>query len=318
MKKNRRVEIDIVKGIGIILMIFGHVFTKSIFDDWIHGFNMPLFFLLSGILFKKKKSLKIDLIGKIKSILVPYFSLSIFHLIIYSIKEFICTKSMSAILKYLLNIFWVNSDNIAICGAVWFLTAFFFTNLIVILIEYCIKNSKVKSILYIFITLLGFIISRLKIMLPLSICQGMIGVGFFYIGKKINIKENILKPNFIIGLCLFIIGTIIICLNHPINMRTLDCKNEILFLLGATIMTISLLKLSGLFKNSNNFIINEITFIGKNSIIYMGFNQLIIIFLNNVPFINRGFVMFILVLLMLRLIAILVDNSKVKFLLGKK
>ena len=83
-------------------------------------------------------------------------------------------------------------------------------------------------------------------------------------------------------------------------------------------MTISLLKLSGLFKNSNNFIINEITFIGKNSIIYMGFNQLIIIFLNNVPFINRGFVMFILVLLMLRLIAILVDNSKVKFLLGKK
>lgn len=42
----KRIEyIDIYKGIGIILMIMGHIGFGSKFDIWIHAFNMPMFFL---------------------------------------------------------------------------------------------------------------------------------------------------------------------------------------------------------------------------------------------------------------------------------
>lgn len=40
--------IDILKGIGIILMIMGHIGFGGIFDFYIHAFNMPLFFFVSG------------------------------------------------------------------------------------------------------------------------------------------------------------------------------------------------------------------------------------------------------------------------------
>lgn len=56
-------EIDILKAIGIILMVMGHIGFGSIFDYWIHAFHMPMFYLISGFLYKRKirvlKSLQI-------------------------------------------------------------------------------------------------------------------------------------------------------------------------------------------------------------------------------------------------------------------
>ena len=51
--KQRFDEIDILKSFGIILMIMGHIGFGSIFDYWIHAFHMPMFYLISGFLYKK-------------------------------------------------------------------------------------------------------------------------------------------------------------------------------------------------------------------------------------------------------------------------
>lgn len=61
--------IDIAKGIGILLVIVGHCICPihSIIDI----FHMPLFFMISGITFKKQPDI-IFLIGKINRIIVPY------------------------------------------------------------------------------------------------------------------------------------------------------------------------------------------------------------------------------------------------------
>jgi len=78
--------IDYAKGIGIILVVFGHVvrgldtagFTSPYFDisdKFIYAFHMPLFFLLSGIFAEKwaKKSFKSAITNKLMTILYPYF-----------------------------------------------------------------------------------------------------------------------------------------------------------------------------------------------------------------------------------------------------
>lgn len=51
-KKN---YIDIAKGIGIILVILGHSGVNSEIKDFIYGFHMPLFFVISGYLYNVDK-----------------------------------------------------------------------------------------------------------------------------------------------------------------------------------------------------------------------------------------------------------------------
>lgn len=54
-EETKRIEaLDIAKGIGIILVIIGHM-SSSYLRNWIYSFHMPLFFILSGICFKTEK-----------------------------------------------------------------------------------------------------------------------------------------------------------------------------------------------------------------------------------------------------------------------
>lgn len=51
--KNGRIDsIDIFRGIGIIIMVMGHIGFGSIFDHLIHAFHMPMFYFISGMFFK--------------------------------------------------------------------------------------------------------------------------------------------------------------------------------------------------------------------------------------------------------------------------
>ena len=101
MKTNRKIEFDIVKGIGIILMVYAHIFTTGTIDKWIHGFHMPLFFIISGLLFKRKNDVKKSVIGKVKSIIIPYLFFAFFHLAIFGLKEIMTTKSLSNTLIFI-------------------------------------------------------------------------------------------------------------------------------------------------------------------------------------------------------------------------
>ena len=54
-EQTKRIEaLDIAKGIGIILVIIGHMVSSYPFM-WIYSFHMPLFFIISGICFKEEK-----------------------------------------------------------------------------------------------------------------------------------------------------------------------------------------------------------------------------------------------------------------------
>lgn len=72
MKRN--IEIDIVKGIAIILMVVGHA---AINDNFIYLFHMSVFFMAAGFFYKEKvsedfSSVKNYVIKKFKSLWLPY------------------------------------------------------------------------------------------------------------------------------------------------------------------------------------------------------------------------------------------------------
>ena len=108
-KQNRVHWIDYAKGIGIFLVVLGHVcrglklssvldplFAASI-DRWIYAFHMPIFFFLSGLLIKHSvsKPLKDFVIDKLKTLAYPYFVWSIIQGLLISITSHYTNSSIS-------------------------------------------------------------------------------------------------------------------------------------------------------------------------------------------------------------------------------
>ena len=84
---NRDETLDIVKGIGIILMVVGHSGAPAYIHDIIYTFHMPLFFICSGWFFSERG---IDdsrgfAVRKIKSIYLPYWKWCVIFLLLHNV-----------------------------------------------------------------------------------------------------------------------------------------------------------------------------------------------------------------------------------------
>lgn len=75
-QENKRTGwIDICKALAIYCMVLGHTGTSQQVSTVIHVFHMPVFFILSGYCFNKKKNSNIMTFVKKKflTLIVPYF-----------------------------------------------------------------------------------------------------------------------------------------------------------------------------------------------------------------------------------------------------
>ena len=71
MTKQRLEYIDIIKGIGIFLVVLGHVTTNQNAYHFIYAFHMPLFFIIEGMFLHDKPGF---IRKQAKSLLLPYIS----------------------------------------------------------------------------------------------------------------------------------------------------------------------------------------------------------------------------------------------------
>ena len=55
LTKRRLNYLDYAKGIGILLVVLGHIYNNSV-KLWIYSFHMPLFFIISGYLLEYNKT----------------------------------------------------------------------------------------------------------------------------------------------------------------------------------------------------------------------------------------------------------------------
>lgn len=83
MEKGRNVVYDRAKGIGIVLLILGHlVSSNSPVFTIIFSFHMPLFLFVSGLLFRPKYERKEVINKDVLRQFVPFVFFSILGLII--------------------------------------------------------------------------------------------------------------------------------------------------------------------------------------------------------------------------------------------
>lgn len=331
-KKIRIEYIDIFRAIGIILMIMGHIGFGDKFDYFIHAFHMPMFFVISGYFFHKTNDTKKFLIKKIKTLLIPYSSFGIIFYIIWLVLH---SNNMS--IQPLVNLFSINTDQLPIAGALWFLTALFFTEIIYYFIDK-IKIKRIKVAIVILIALLGNIITGiLPFRLPFALDAAFTGIGLFYIGHLLQeFKDNkiiniLLNLKNIYLLIIIAITVLLIFINNYINMRLGIYGIIPLFWINVTLSTIVLFNLSKKIDKILNLKIKAfIMNIGKDSIVYLCLNQFVILILqkifsffignssiNNIQKLIISSFELVITLLILYVLNVIIQNTKIKILIGK-
>ena len=226
MDKGKRIAwVDITKEIGIILVIIGHIAENKI----IYSFHMPLFFILSGYLYKNKEKF---VRKKIKSILIPYLFFAIVSFLYwYFIERHFREQDVSSINAFL-NI-WVAtpSINYVFNTALWFLPCLFTTEVIFHFLENRVRNTKILLSIIIAFSIIGYLYPQLNIIrLPFGIDSAFIAIGFYFFGywwKKSEdtilqkVKFNMIKR--IIALCVcFIIVIFIPQVTNGMNIGNME------------------------------------------------------------------------------------------------
>jgi fucose 4-O-acetylase-like acetyltransferase len=183
----KRIEwIDTARGLGILLVVLGHVDPPINWTIFIYTFHMPLFFFLSGYLFSinKHNTLGIFLRNKSRTLLIPYFSFSILSLA-FSIGLSIFSSGDFNILKSLLGIFYSNGINgwMNYNIALWFLTCLFVVETMFYFIAKKVKNLKLLFFFVVMFSVLGYMDSLyMPIRLPWSIDISFSAIVFFGLG----------------------------------------------------------------------------------------------------------------------------------------
>ena len=70
--------LDAAKGIAIICIVIGHSYSYHVGNGgflipYLYSFHVPIFFVISGILYARRNQVHISILKKVKELILPYF-----------------------------------------------------------------------------------------------------------------------------------------------------------------------------------------------------------------------------------------------------
>lgn len=272
--------INYLKGLAIFLVVVGHCWLTEYGMFWIiYRFHMPLFFCISGYLFKNNRSLKCFTIIKCKHVLLPYCVFFIISLVIVNF-YFEPVNIVNAFKYFLLNGKYLGYIN---NYALWYLPLFFIASFIF----YFIIKIKNKYFYYIIIFVSGmltvpsynFLYSCFDELIPFSL--QVLPAAIFYMGigkifKDIHIKKYLMyiKDNNLIAIFLSII-----CFLMGIYF-TRNSAIQILFITSYRYLISSLFFIVSLliatYKNNNYIFV----YLGKRTLPILGLHRIFLFILS--------------------------------------
>ena len=227
-RKSARIDyIDLFRSVGIIFMVMGHIGFGDVFYYFIHAFHMPMFFWISGYLFKHRTKEEMSfgafVLKKVKTLLVPYFAFGAFHCLFDTVWRYGFNEPVE--IQSMLNLLWFNTHKLPICGALWFLTSLFFADILFFLIDRYIENKPLKVFVISLLAVMGCLLnSAFSVTLPFALGTSFVGVGLYYIGhlfRKYGEQKIICKVmnlSWIPAILLGIVTVVLIFVNDEINM----------------------------------------------------------------------------------------------------
>lgn len=324
--------IDICRGIAIILVLYGHALSNDTQRFLIYAFHMPLFFFLSGIVFRPNATKKFYTVitKNFKTILLPYFLFAILTFIADYILLQPHQYTYDEIMKQIYGVFYGNGNNgyLAYNVALWFLPCLFLAKVFFALLVRIIRDKKVVILTLIISALIGYLLSTFQrdTKLFFGLETAFTGIVFFGAGYLWNTNEK-LKHLFIKRKILLLVIAVISAITFAwlnfhfygsqIDMRLNRLNNYYFFYLGAFSGIAASIVLSMII-NKNSFL----EYFGKYSLILFVWHTVLYSFfrLHNIPPIKIEYITPVVFVILasgiIFLCRILVDKVKITLLLS--
>ena len=275
------------KSIGIILVILGHTFDipNNLYLS-IFSFHMPIFFILSGMVFNKNKNINMGFGNFIKKrffqYMIPYYIFGFVDLVIEIMWRIAVTKKnvdFSYIIGSIKGIMLCSYDLPIFATPIWFLFCLFVSNLIFFqILKLRLRN---QCIIICFSLLLHYIlITWIKDCVPymvnfpnfvLSTFFMWIGYNYKYLIDKFYLFLNSSIIIIIDFVLVFFSFYLVILTQNKVNLRSNTFGNYFVFLFSSILISLGLI-----------FIIKKFIFLKNSFLLWLGQNTMYIIGFNYV------------------------------------
>lgn len=239
MEKVRDRRLDIIKALGILLVILGHTGIEPA-SSFVNLFHVGIFFVVSGILFKENytdtfSNLLECILKKIKTLYIPFVLYNIVFLffrnffILFGILE----GSMLSYREVIVQIFGILTMTTGeqLLGPCWFIRALFLLEVSFSIIDYISKqifkkhNQPIRIIISIILLVFGYLINVKLSVLPSWLLSNPLNIGticsswsIFVFGHEIHnwhkknqelVRDKIFHKYsdcFFVGMCFFLLA----------------------------------------------------------------------------------------------------------------
>jgi acyltransferase len=237
----RQVWIDVAKGIGISLVVAGHTGIPPLATRYISAFHMPLFFFLSGVLYKRRPFSQ-AIARRARMLLVPYVVFSLVGFILYNGVIADSWQGLSHYWQQLLGIIYGTPGGPyePMVFPLWFLLSLFLAHLMFSLVLLVSRERPLRIVALVSaLAALGFLNSKtLRLAAPWSAASSLIGVLFLALGYACRNhmgRVAALSAWHKLGVIMLLGGAVLVTTftNEPVVMAHSDYGTIPLFLLGA-------------------------------------------------------------------------------------
>ena len=299
MPRDRISWIDVCRGIGIILVIYGHGLSAHAFRYVMYAFHMPLFFFLSGIVFHHRQHQAFWPYVKksFRGILIPYLGFAILSFLLW-LPDALPHLPLHTIVIQFLSTFYGNSNNgyLAFNNILWFLPCLFVVRIAFMLITQRTTTTQSLAFILAITSLLGYAFSLAlpTLKLPFGTETAITGLVFYGMGYLWSTHATQLQTLMQTRVRLLTISIISLGLMYAfasfnfslygqqIDMRLNHLNNYALFYLGALCGILGCISVSMLIRKNT-----LLEYIGQHSLPLFAFHLLVF------SYISRALVLFI-------------------------
>jgi len=261
--------IDILKGIGIIAVVIGHIWGGQL-SRMMYVFHMPLFFFISGYLSKPTTDCKAFLIKKTKSLIIPYIVYLIpIYLVFYGLPEL----TFKGITEYIALPIIGGRFLMGSLGIFWFITCLYLTQQFM---NYILSRFENKIVFYIMVFfLIGSYLNSLlfpNLWLPWNANVVLASAPIYYIGYRY--KRTKLEMNSILILIgsLLVFGFSYMYPNNVYDMKNAKYGYPLITLISSIVVILGLKIISEYFSQIK-ILEKPLSELGKASMVIMYLHQ---------------------------------------------
>lgn len=273
--------IDNLKAYGIILVVIGHSIVLSadyaytgLLMKLIYSFHMPLFFFISGFLFRGKGTGNY-FYKKWMTLLVPYFVFQIISVVFINSFYYVTTGQLERDpLSTLLSIFYLNGS-VGWNAPLWFLVVLFILDVLYYFFSKWSQRAGIQMAIVLLSCVVGWLLSETGIKFPFGLQIVFSCFLFYYLGnmtKKYKVLKLLSRNLGVYMLTIMLAGSFLIGSMFWLNGPRLVSMYDNYF--GTNYMIFLLTALSGIVFSALLFqMVQEtgiFTIFGKEAIILLG------------------------------------------------